>query len=99
MSSPKLPLHQRLIGYFYDLLQRFAALSIVTFGFVGPFVLGLLALTLPDITEVGYPEEITVEYMVQMSLSPLPGSGQRGAGHHRTADAAAQGKAGPRRED
>ncbi len=72
MSSPKLPLHQRLIGYFYDLLQRFAALSIVTFGFVGPFVLGLLALTLPDITEVGYPEEITVEYMVQMSLSPFP---------------------------
>ncbi|MFT5586354.1 MAG: hypothetical protein ACI9VR_003951 [Cognaticolwellia sp.] len=72
MPSQKLPLHQRLIGLFYELLQRFAALSIVAFGFVGPFVLGLIALTLPDITEVGYPEEITAEYMVQMSLSPFP---------------------------
>ncbi len=72
MPSQKLPLHQRLISLFYELLQRFAALSIVGFGFVGPFVLGLIALTLPDITEVGYPEEITAEYMVQMSLSPFP---------------------------
>lgn len=72
MPPQKLPLHQRLISLVYELMQRFAALSIVAFGFVGPFVLGLIALTLPDITEVGYPEEITAEYMVQMSLSPFP---------------------------
>lgn len=72
MPPQKLPLHQRLISFVYELMQRFAALSIVAFGFVGPFVLGLIALTLPDITEVGYPEEITAEYMVQMSLSPFP---------------------------
>lgn len=72
MAPQQLPLHQRLISVFYELLQRFAALSIVAFGFVGPFVLGLVALTLPDITQVGYPEEITAEYMVQMSLSPFP---------------------------
>ncbi|MED5374821.1 MAG: PDZ domain-containing protein [Myxococcota bacterium] len=72
MSQAPQSFVQNVLDLVYSLLQRFAALSLVLFGYFGPFVLGWMAIRLPSITEVAYPEEITAEYMVQMSLSPFP---------------------------
>jgi hypothetical protein len=64
---------ERIADVVYGALQRFAALSLVAFGFVGPAVLGMLGLImLPAIDQVVSPSEITAEYMVSMSLSPFP---------------------------